>query len=274
LDVSARPEILQARLPVVPWMTDHGLRLPGTGPIPLGEWLLRDDAFAAQMAYRDRLIAERPEAVHAVTDGCRPAAEELLGLVLGALGEGYGREGGAVTRPDGVVVPLGGPPLLVAGRLVQEDFCVLEKPAGGEEHVLTGAVLCFPSNWTLAQKLGRPLSRIHLPIASYDETVARRVQRLFDGLRPEVPLMRANLLAYSEPDLFNPRAEFHRHTPAGPDRYVRVERQVLRRLPATGAVVFSIHTWMVRPEALTPVQRARVDAVRPGALAAGLSTDR
>ena len=269
-------EILQSRLPFAPWMAGHTLRLPGTGPIPLEEWLQRDEAFAAQMARRDRLIAERPEAVHAMFEDCRPAAEELLGLVLAAIGPDYRREDEAVVRPDGVSVPLDGPPLLVAGRLVQEDFCILEKPEGGAEHVLTGAVLCFPSNWTLCEKLGKGLARIHLPVESYDEGIARRVQRLFDVLRPEVPLMRANLILYAEPDLFNPRTEFHRHTPEeGAARYLRVERQVLRRLPRTGAVVFSIHTYMVQPGALSPEQRQGLEAVRPGAFgAAGLSTQR
>jgi hypothetical protein len=199
---------------------------------------------------------------------CRPAADELLALVLAHLAgaPGYRRGAAAVTRPDGVTVPLDAPPLLVAGRLVQEDLCILEQPEGAEEHVLTGAVLCFPSNWTLAEKFGHGLARIHLPVERYDATVAKRVQRLFDFLRPETPLMRANLILYSDDDLFNPRHEFHRHTPeAGAARFVRVERQVLLRLPETRAVVFSIHTYMVRPEALTPEQRAGLDAVRPDA---------
>jgi dimethylamine monooxygenase subunit A len=266
--------ILQDRLPVAPWMAAHTLRLPGTGPIDPADWLQRDDAFAPQMACRDRLIAERPEAVHAMTDPCRPGAEELLAVLLDHLARdpGYVREGEAIRRPDGVLVPLVGPPLLVAGRLVQEDLCLLDKPEGGDEHLLTGAILCFPSNWTLAQKLGHPLSRIHLPIEVYDATMARRVQRLLDLLRPEAPLMRANLLLYGEPALFNPRPEFARHTPEpGGARFVRVERQVLLRLPASRAVVFSIHTYMVRPEALTPEQRARLEAVRPEALARAIS---
>ncbi len=263
--------ILQDRLPVAPWMAEHTLRLPGTVPIAPADWLQRDEAFAGQMALRDRLIAERPGDVHAMAAGARPAAEELCALVLAHLAEapGYARDGDALQRPDGVAVPLAGPPLLVAGRLVQEDLLILEKPEGAAEHVLTAAVLCFPSNWTLAQKFGKALARIHLPVERYDETLARRVQRLFDALRPEAPLMRANLLLYADPSLFNAREEFDRHAPApGAARYLRVERQVLLRLPVTRAVVFSIHTYMVRPDALTPEQRARLDEVRPGAFAA------
>jgi hypothetical protein len=220
------------------------------------------------MALRDRLIAERPAEVHALADSARPAADELLALVLARLADvpGYAREGATMRRPDGVTVPLDGPPLLVAGRLVQEDLLLLEKPAGAGEHVLTGAILCFPSNWTLAEKIGQPLSRIHLPVARYDAALARRVQRLCDALRPEAPLMRANLLLHPEAELFSPRPECAGHAPEpGPARYVRVERQVLLRLPATRAIVFSIHTYVVSPDALTPEQRARLEALRPGA---------
>jgi hypothetical protein len=263
--------ILQRRLPVAPWMAEHMLRLPGTVPVPLADWLQRDEAFAAQMAARDGLIAGRRAAVHAILESARPAAEELLGLVLAQLRgvPGYGREGGAMRRPDGVLVPLDGEPLVAAGRLVQEDLLVLERPPGTEEHVLTGAILCFPSNWTLAEKIGKRLGRIHLPVDDYDADIARRVQRLFDAIRPEAPVMRANLLPYADPALFNPRPEFSRHRPEpGKAEFVRVERQTLLRLPVTRAVVFSIHTYMVRPADLTPEQRAKLAEVRPGAFVA------
>lgn len=261
------PSILHERLPVAPWMAAHTLRLPGTGPIDPADWLRRDEVFAEQMAYRDRLIAERPEDVHALLPEAEPAAEELLAAVLAHVenAPGYARGGATMRRPDGVEVPLDGSPLIVAGRLAQEDFCLLEKPEGAAEHRLTGAILCFPSNWTLREKLGHGLGRIHLPVDVYDADVARRVQRMFDLVRPEAPLMRANLLVYGEHDLHNPRREFDRHRPApGEGRYVRVERQVLMRLPVTRAVVFSIHTYMAEPAALTPEQRAGLAAVRPG----------
>jgi hypothetical protein len=263
--------ILHRRLPVAPWMEAHTLRLPGTGPIDPADWLQRDEVFAEQMAYRDRLIAERPEAVHALLPGAEAAAAELRDAVIAAVAgaPGYMRTAAGMRRPDGVEVPLDGPPLVVAGRLAQEDFCLLEKPEGAEEHVLTGAILCFPSNWTLEQKLGKGLARIHLPVEPYDENVARRVQRMFDMIRPEAPLMRANLLVYGAHDLHNPRREFERHRPApGEARFVRVERQVLLRLPASRAVVFSIHTYLAPTGALTEAQRAKLAEARPGVFAA------
>jgi hypothetical protein len=264
------PVILQSSLPVAPWMADHTLRLPGTVPIAPTDWLQRDEVFAAQMAYRDDLITGREAEVHAMEDGCRAAAEELLAEVLRHLEgvPGYARRGDRMRRPDGVEVPLTGAPLIAAGRLVQEDLLILQKPEGAEEHVLTGGILCFPSNWTLAEKFGKALGRIHLPVAEYDEGIARRVQRMFDGLRVETPIMRANLVVHGMHDLFHPRHEFDRHRGApGDARVIRVERQVLMRLPVSRAIVFSIHTYMVLPDALTEEQRQRLKEVRPDLLA-------
>lgn len=242
------------------------LRLPGIVPIDHADWLQRDEVFALQMGERDRLIAERPAEVLAMLDPARPAAEELLAVVLGHLDgvPGYIHEGESMRRPDGVAVRLDGPPLAVAGRLVQEDLVILEKPEGEAEHRLTAAVLCFPSNWTLAQKLGMPLVRIHLPVETYDETVARRVQRLFDAIRPEAPLMRANIIPYSHTMLYSPRLEFDRHDPgAGAVGFVRVERQTLLRLPITRAVVFSIHTYLVSLAAIEGAEREALVSARP-----------
>ena len=59
-----------------------------------------------------------------------------------------------------------GDPMGTLGHLVQEDLCLMEKR--GEEHVLTAAVLCFPASWRLADKIGRPLEAIHVPVPEYD----------------------------------------------------------------------------------------------------------
>lgn len=257
--------VLQAQLPFAPWADPRHRRLPGIQPLAPEAWLMVDDAHAGQMAERDRLLAARPEAVVASLPEARPAAEELLARVLEELGRlpGYGRAGEVVTRPDGVRVAVDpARPLHSLGRLVQEDFCLMERR--GAAHVLTGAVLCFPAGWSLAEKLGHPLVRIHAPVAVYDAGLAARVQRLFDALHPERPLWRANVLAYATPELFAPATEdAPRPEPVGPAGYVRSERQCLVKLPRSGAVVFSIHTAVVARESLTPEQAAALAALHP-----------
>jgi dimethylamine monooxygenase subunit A len=256
--------ILQRRLPFAPWTDPRRRRLPGIEPLEPADWLLIDDAFAAQMAERDRLIATAPEAVHALAPEAVPAARELLARVLAELARrpDYRCGEDAVIRPDGVRVPVAPQaPLLTLGRLVQEDFCILQ--VCGPEHVMTGAILCFPASWTLAEKFGRPLVAIHGPVAEYDAGLAARVQRLFDAIRPERPLWRANVLAYSDPTLHQPRSETapRERAAASGAAYVRSERQCLLRLPESRSVIFSIHTCVVARDSLTADEAAALAAM-------------
>ncbi len=232
--------ILQTRIPYD--VTTHP-SLPGIKPFAMADWLVQDEAFAGQMARRDALVTERPAAVLAMDAGARPAAEELLGYVLARLGPGY-TVGDAVARPDGVTVPLVmGDPMRTLARLVQEDLVIMERR--GEEHVLTAAALCFPASWMLAEKFLRPLTGIHVPVASYDANIAARVQRLFDGVQVDKPLWRWNGLRYADPELHQPRSEQDRRPRPENPRFFRTERQCLVRLPVSRAVVFSIHTYVV-----------------------------
>ncbi|MEJ2021673.1 MAG: DUF3445 domain-containing protein [Maritimibacter sp.] len=247
-------EICQRDLPIRPWAEDRTRRLPGLNPVEPGDWLRVDDAYAAQMGYREALLADRPGAVLALDEGARPAAEELLDVVLDEIAgkPGFVRDGDHVTCPDGRVVAIDrAAPLATCGRLVQEDLVLLEMRPGSDEHLLTGAVLCFPASWTLAEKFLKPLTLIHTPVPSYSADLARRVQRLFDGLQVGRPIWRANNLIYGNPDLHQPRSEDDRREDAadGP-RWLRVERQCLRRLAESRAVVFSIHSYVVPFESL------------------------
>ncbi|MBU2962123.1 DUF3445 domain-containing protein [Citreicella sp. C3M06] len=224
--------------------------LPNISPLPMESWLHIDEAYAAQMAERDRLLLGHRDDVLALDDAARPAAEELLDLLLTWLPDSFLRSEGSVTRPDGVSVPIDrDDPLLTAGRLVQDDLCLLEK-RGTDEHVLTGAALCFPAGWKLSLKVMRPLTAIHVPIPEYDDGLAKRVQRLFDGVQPGRPLMRFNRLWYDDPTLFQPGPRLHNSHRADPRsaRFFRTERQVILKLPLRGAAVFSIHTYVLPRE--------------------------
>lgn len=263
------PPILHDALPHAPWMNPATWRLPGVKPADISDWLIRDEVFAKQMALRDQLVRDRADDVHACLPQALPAAAECLELVLDTLERDEAYEVGAseVIRPDGVSVGINrSAPLLTLGRLIQEDICLMEK--GPDGHVLTGAILCFPASWTLSEKIGRALPGIHGPVPEYGD-VAPRVQRLFDAIRPDRLLVRANAVRHHDPSLFHPKSEtdppeIRRGAPGGP--FVRSERQTMRRLPQTGAVVFSIHTYVVAIDALEKDQR---DALKGAALKSG-----
>jgi len=253
--------VLHDRLAVAPWLDPAAWRLPGVQPLDPGTWLVRDEAYAGQMALRDRLIAERGAEVVALLPEVQEAAGECYDLVLAALEEdrGYRFDAGNALRPDGVTVALDrARPLATLGRLMQADVCLMQPGAGG--HVLTGAVLCFPAGWTLAEKIGRPLPGIHGPVAEYDAALAHRVQRLFNAMRPEQVLWRANAILHDDPRLFTPRREADKASlvRGGRGRYLRSEWQTLRKLPDSGAVVFTIHTTMIAVARLSEAQRAGI----------------
>ncbi|WP_456237823.1 heme-dependent oxidative N-demethylase subunit alpha family protein [Mesobaculum littorinae] len=211
--------ILHDTLPYDAFDPRH-LRLPGTQPDSPDSWLSVDDRFAAQMALRDRLVAERPEVVLADTGQANVALAELRATVLAQLEAtpGYVVGVGQVVRPDGVAVPLDLPTLPLLARLVQEDICLLDKPLGETEHRLMAAAVCFPANWALAEKIGRPLGAIHHPVAPYDADMARRVQRLFDGIAPGWPMYRVNRLPTYLSDLHTPKSEAAPRRDQGPRR--------------------------------------------------------
>jgi len=238
--------ILQNRLPKGQAEVARA-RLPAMRPV-VGPWLSCDGAYDAQMALRRDLLENRERAVHAQQKDGLAAARTFLGMVLEVLPDGFMVIGGQVTCPDGAVVTLDwDSPLWTAGNILQQDVCILEKR--GTEHVLTGAVLCFPASWTLAQKIGKPLTGIHVPVADYDDAIARRVQRLFDGVQDGCPMWRANLLRYDDPALHQPRAEDDpRPTGQADAPYLRSERQTVIRLPHPDAVGFVIHTTVVKAD--------------------------
>lgn len=259
--------VFQSSLPFAPWTVPHTWRMPGTMPLDPADWLLVDDAHAAQMALRDRLVATRAAEVTAALPEAAPAVAELFDLVLSRLPPlGYRIEAESVTRPDGVTVALDrARPLPTLARLVQEDLCLLAPGPDGEPRLIA-ASLCFPAGWRLSQKLGRGMVRIHAPVTKYDDGTASRVARLFAALHSDRPLWRANA-HWSAAPLFNPRDEGAPVPPLRPDapppdQWIRSERQCLLRLPQTGAVVFSIHTFCVRAGDLTEEQRAGLGPAR------------
>jgi hypothetical protein len=246
------PTMFESRailLDAMPPDLDPAAGLPGVQPLADGRWLCRDETYAAQMAYRRHLLATRRDRVLWQDAHAGESVGELFREVLHLLPSlGHEVTGDRILCPDGVAVEIASDiPLAVLGQVVQEDLCLMEKR--GAEHVLTAAVLCFPASWSLAEKAGRPLTGIHRPVAAYNVPLAQRVQRLFDGVQVGRPLWRNNMLRYADPDLHQPAREVDppRRKP-GPDEraYLRAERQCIARLPNSRAVVFSIHSYVVR----------------------------
>lgn len=243
----------------------------GLVAIAEAQWLEIDGEYPAHLAERRRLLAERRPAVVAATPGSESAQHEVLATLAAHLARHYPdwfrHDGDSLEnrltherhdlKSDDV--------LGLAGRLVQEDFCLLQAEPDGLR--LIAAVLCFPGRWRLTDKIGRLLDAIHGPVPFYPERLARPVDRFLSLLKTGRLAKRMSWSVIDDPDLFQPTghgATAHAAgiTPenAGATLVLRVERQTFRRLPETGVVVFGIRTHvtpLVRVTAL-PGEAARL----------------
>jgi hypothetical protein len=161
-------------------------------------------------------------------------------------------------------------PLELAGRLVQEDLCIIQQ--GNEGPLFTAAVLCFPSRWRLHEKLGKPLASVHGRVPHYAERLAAPVDRFMARVKPGHIASRLNWSVLDDPAMFQPAGKWREQANsaitsdnAGEGLYLRVERQTLRRLPQSGAILFGIrvHSYPLARAITTPEAASRLaEAVR------------
>jgi dimethylamine monooxygenase subunit A len=203
-------------------VAEQHLRM-GTRSLPAEQWLLSDEHAAEELALRRRLLREQRSLVFACTPHAEAAAREAAELVRQTIG--------ALIEDDH--------PLARAGGSVQEDLCLVVHHHGAWH--LEGAVLCFPSLWMLGEKLGRPLSNVHEPVAHYAEELSARVDTFFDRLPSDRLVWRRNFSVWPELWLWAPCTSFDEAFGGSPsDLWIRSERQTLRRLPQTGTILFTI----------------------------------
>lgn len=178
---------------------------------------------------RRRIAGERPDTIAVLPDG-EPAAAEVAALAgVGAFAAA------AVAQPD--------------------DLCVLSPEPGWP--LVAGAVL-FPSHWRLADKLGRPLTEVHGPVPGFAGDLAGKVDRFLDRLRPGQVAWRRNVLLHRDGELHSPVPSTDDVPPKS--WWLRSERQTFRRLPATGAMLFTIAVDTAPLASLDPADRQRLAA--------------
>lgn len=205
----------------------------GLRPLDMAQWLLIDDQYDHELSLKEALLERDFDAVVATNPEGDAASFELLQEIRSFLASHH------ADLP--LRVPLGEHPIVQASRLVQEDLCVLVRD---DEWRLRAACVCFPSRWDLASKIGATLDAIHAPVPLYDEELARPTNAFFDRLTPERSFWRLNWTLLDSPALHQPtRARVALRDDLA-QWYFRVERQTLRQLPESKAIVFTIRTYV------------------------------
>jgi hypothetical protein len=218
-------------------------RARGGGPLKIGlavlteaEWLQPEP----DLALRNAVFDAHPESVQLTPEAAVPAGE-----LAAMFGVGGGIEG--------------------AARAAWEDMCLLTRRDGEPAYRLVGAAVAFPTDWRIADKLGRPMIALHTPIHGYAEQLASPVDQFMAKLKTGRIYGRCNWFVSPTPELRwmaegPPEEQFAHVTPdnAGETLFVRSERQTLSKLPETGAIVFTIGIYRAPLGSLSPENIARM----------------
>lgn len=164
--------------------------------------------------------------------------------------------------------------LLALGRALEPDLLFLSADGDGE-FCLRGGVLCFPTGWALAEKLGRPLAAIHGVVPGLNPALGPQIQQFLAKLKPGAAFLRHNwgIAATDELNLHPARDLPPPSAPVALERlWLRVEHQALLALPATRGIVFGIRIALHRLDQLAGTDVAprlrRALATMPAPLAA------
>lgn len=225
-------------------------------PLALADWIEVDDQLSERLSEKDRVSKAHPEEVWQALPETLDAQWEIFDLLWDHLPRQF---------PDVYEVtdnrlqlreinrfidrnPDDPTPLKAISHMVDEDLCLMIPH--DNDWVLGAASLCFPSHWSLLEKFTRPMGDIHAPVPGFAERMQSRVHRIFDNLHPDRPVYRFNWSLHDEPTLHltapsdHPRFEGLSENALLDSAWIRVERQTLRKLPNTGAILFTVRTHM------------------------------
>jgi hypothetical protein len=216
----------------------------GLMPLDPARWIEPDADWARYIGEKRRLIETRRSEVFLAEDGTEDAQQEVLDFLRTHLAQRHPQFYPAPAKLEAPDLP----PLLRAGLLIQDDLVIMRRKPDGW-HLVAGFV-AFPSSWSLQEKFGRPMQAIHADVPGFGEGTrnASLITRIFDNLQVARPVERMNWSINLTDDLFLPLSKHRRPPQAEPftlaDRFARVERQTLRRLPVSGDILFTIRVYV------------------------------
>jgi hypothetical protein len=173
--------------------------------------------------------------------------------------------------------------LLALGEVWEPDFLLL-KPGSAGQMLLVGGCVCFPSSWSLAEKMGRPMDAIHGVVPGLNSAIGNQIDGFLKKLRPGVAWQRANWGLSRSPELNqHPERKLPR-LDSGVllnEVWLRIEYQTLTALPENQGVLFAIRIAThplaeIHSDPLIAPRLVRALETMPGAMAEykGIATAR
>jgi hypothetical protein len=136
-------------------------------------------------------------------------------------------------------------------KIVQEDLCILRRRDDGWN--LRAAAVCFPSYWSLKEKMGKPLDMIHGPVPQLTSDINEVITSKLDALEVDKPVERFNWTLTDDMQLHQPNSIRRNIPPNHHKFFVRVERQTMMML-RSGDILFTIRTYLNPLRAITQDQ--------------------
>ncbi|MBD3880427.1 DUF3445 domain-containing protein [Phormidium tenue FACHB-886] len=229
----------------------------GLKPLKLEDWIEIDEEFTQYLTLKTELLQQHHAKVFDSLPSSLEAQQEVLDLLLAHLPERfpdyYRRQGNFIhnllTEQVWDISDFAANPLDLAGRLVQEDLCILQSSPEG--YILTAGSVCLPFHWWFPDKLGKSVTQMHQRVPSYGEKLEHPVNNFFDRLRFTHPGYRLNWAMMDNPQLclavqensISPNEPITVEN-IGQTLWIRVERQTLRRLEKSHGILFTIRTYL------------------------------
>lgn len=151
-----------------------------------------------------------------------------------------------------MTAPLKEHPLIYVLKMAKEDFYVVQRNPEDGKHYLMAAAVPFPGgSFGIHTKIGRHIDEIHSDVPYYHEKLKALMERWFLRMDENSPVERALWYiswdhklkinnCYQLPEVAPDLEELMKLTDPG-EFNVRVERQTLRRLPKSRAIIFTNH---------------------------------
>lgn len=250
----------------LPHLHHPDVLLMGLNPLGKAPWIETDRDIGRYHRHKLQQRAQRGENVYYGDEDSLAAQRELAAMLTGHLLQDhpdcYRRRGDTLecSAGDFRVDLSAEPPLWTVSLAVADDLVIMEQRS--DQYHLTAASLCSPSHWLLMEKAGRPIREIHDPIPGFHRQLSAKIDRFFDHLRPQHPVVRYNWSLQADDALAQLPGAPPTLSDASP-LYYRVERQVLLRLPRSGGIAFSIRVYL-HPLAML----AQTDGALPALIAA------
>jgi len=145
------------------------------------------------------------------------------------------------------------------GGLLEPDLLVLCRDEKGLWR-LRGGALCFPTSWSLGEKLGRGMEEIHGPVPGLNAALGSSIHQVLNRLPSDTTVERWNWGLAATPELnLHPARRMPVPTPPVnlESLWLRLEHQALIALPRSGAVLFGIRISLHRLDAMVGTEAGR-----------------